>query len=50
MTIEIDLSKGWDIKEITKLINNLPIDDITKLKMENENRIFGEIDKALRRG
>ena len=35
MAITIDLSRGWDIKEIEKLADNLPISENDRQRMKN---------------
>ena len=43
--IIIDLSKGWDAKEISKLIKALTCSEFDKQKMEQENLIIERVMK-----
>lgn len=38
--IIIDLSKGWDVKEIEKLLNALPVSDADRQVMMIQNKIL----------
>ena len=49
--IIIDLSKGWDTKEMDKLVDNLPmLDETTKKQMKAQNVLMGKIDECLKGG
>jgi len=42
--IIIDLSNGWDTKEISKLITALPCSEADKQIMEAQNKVFKALD------
>lgn len=48
--IEIDFSKGFDNKEMDKLLDNLPMmDEVTKQAIKAQNYMLEEIDKIFKK-
>jgi hypothetical protein len=44
MAIIIDLSQGWNEKEMTKLINNLPCSKEDEEMMRQQNKIMSKME------